>query len=112
MRPDLAGKLPDERNCIPLPEKVAGLNTQWSGALLDPDRDDTADKNNSNSEAWPGLVIKWRDWRETVFDAICDLEKVTRTLERSGWEELFDDDENGTVPDELSNLDVVDVSDG
>ncbi|GJJ14335.1 hypothetical protein Clacol_008599 [Clathrus columnatus] len=103
VRPDLAGKLPDEKECILLPENVAGLDIRWSGALLELDSElnrgetmvvsesDTA--RPSDDILWPGLKVQWRDWRETVLDGIYDLEKVTRTLERSGWEELFDDDE-------------------
>lgn len=102
-RPDLAERLPDEQKCIPLPENVARLNTQWSGALLDPNRDETAgDRGLNNKDIWPGLAIDWRDWKQTVLDAVCDLDKVTRTLEKSGWEDLFEDDErDNIVPDEL-----------
>lgn len=104
-RPDLAERLPDEGKCMPLPENVAGLNTQWSGALLVPNRDEmTGDRSPiaSDKEFWPGLTIDWRSWKETILDAVCDLDKVTRTLEKSGWEDLFEDDElDDVVPDEL-----------
>lgn len=103
-RPDLAEKLPDEQKCMPLPENVARLNTQWTGALLHPNRDEMAvsDRGLSNKDFWPGLAIDWRDWKQTVLDAVWDLDKVTKTLEKSGWEDLFEDDEpDEIVPDEL-----------
>lgn len=113
MRPDLLGSLPDEGACLPLPEEIAGVDGEWSGAgwatgvelRLDGDAvgmrgshvageavgESDARRRGEGEGVWKGLAIRWRDWHETVEDAVRDLERVADVLERSGWDELFGD---------------------
>jgi len=78
VRPEI--RLPDESTCVPLPRHVARLTTIWSGA--------------EKEKCWGGIKLNWRDWRETVVDAVADIERVSVRLEQSGWEDLFDGDED------------------
>ena len=106
MRPDLEDALPDERACLPMPGMVAGVDEVWSGAGAGAGGGGGGDDNDDGDgrggarlgggyrPVWSGLGIRWRDWRETVEDAVRDLERVAGGLERSGWEELFGEDED------------------
>jgi hypothetical protein len=113
--PDLSSSLPDERTCLPMPETVAQLEGRWSGAgfaraALPLHVEGTADGHvegagDSSAESgdgtvWNGLGIQWRDWRETVEDAVADLERVAGGLEESGWEDLFGSDEGVDATDD------------
>lgn len=99
--PDLSASLPDERACLPLPGRVAGLEAGWSGAewvrAVGVPADDAL--SSVEKELWKGLDIEWRDWRETIEDAVRDLRRVAGALEKSGWEDLFGDDDEAE-PDE------------
>ena len=101
MCPDLSASLPDERACLPLPGRVAGLEAGWSGAewvrAVGVPADDAL--SSVEKELWKGLDIEWRDWRETIEDAVRDLRRVAGALEKSGWEDLFGDDDEAE-PDE------------
>ncbi|KAF8576651.1 NAD(P)-binding protein [Ramaria rubella] len=86
-RPDLAskGRLPDEAACVALPGEVAQLDVRWTGT--------------GYAEGWTGVDVQWRDWRETVQDAVRDLEKAAAGLEESGWEELFEESDDPSEPE-------------
>lgn len=101
MYPDLSASLPDERACLPLPGRVAGLEAGWCGTeWVRAAADDTLSSVESDeSSLWKGLDIEWRDWRETIEDAVRDLRRVAGALEKSGWEDLFGDDDEAE-PDE------------
>ncbi|KAF8521129.1 hypothetical protein JB92DRAFT_1831488 [Gautieria morchelliformis] len=125
-RPDLARALPDAQTCLPMPERVAALDGRWSGSGSGAafacasagagggaahsergaagDGSDSAHVESAGSEtggrevpAWDGLGMRWRDWRETVEDAVADLERVAASgrLEESGWEDLLGSDDSG-----------------
>jgi hypothetical protein len=57
-----------------------------------------------DQSVWKGLGIQWKDWHETIEDAVRDLERVAGTLAKSGWEELFGDDDEGPEPETEEDL--------
>ncbi|KAF8530141.1 hypothetical protein BU17DRAFT_78719 [Hysterangium stoloniferum] len=101
-RPDLSmrGQLPDATLCMSLPPHVAKLDTTWSAARSRSSSGDLPEWAPAHifGSDWKGIDVRLRDWRETVEDAVRDLEGVMETVEQSGWDDLFDDDRVSGIP--------------